>query len=143
MPSALSQNRMANGVFRVRGLRYVTGACLCALISNVVLISGDWLGWTLAANVILSWLAGGSTGYLWHANITYSTATSWAAYLRFLGGALLGIPLAWLALWVCQQLLGWPMWLAAPAATLVLFGYHWANAFIAIKWRHGMARFCE
>lgn len=117
------------------GLRYLAGAGLCAVISNAILIGGDAAGLPLLAGVLLSWLGGGLAGYLWHSGVTYREPFSAAACLRFLTGALGGIPLAWAALWLTSEGLGWPMWLAAPAATVALFCYHYLNALVAIRWR--------
>ena len=116
------------------GARYMLGAGLCALANNIMLIAVDSLGWPLLAGVLLSWLAGGVTGYLWHARITYGHPLRVAAFLRFMSGALFGIPLAWAVLLLFRQVVGWPMLLAGPAATIVLFCYHWCNAWLAIRW---------
>lgn len=116
------------------GLRYGTGAVLCALVSNAVLIAADRVGWPLLAGVVLSWLGGGLVGYVWHARVTYRARLTPLAAMRFLGGSSLGIPLAWAVLALLSQGLGWPMVLAAPTATVVLSGYHALNAFVAIRW---------
>ncbi len=116
------------------GMRYLGGAGLCAAVSAAVLIGVDHFRGPLLAGVLLSWLAGGMTGYLWHSRITYGETLGLRACARFLGGALLGVPLAWLVLWVLGERLGWPMWLAAPATTVILFCYHYLNALVAIRW---------
>ena len=123
-------------VARHSGARYLMGAALCALVSNAVLVAMDWLDWPLLASVLLSWLAGGLTGYAWHSQITYGEPPSLAALVRFLAGSLLGVPLAWAALFVLHDLAGWAIWLAAPATTVLLFCYHWCNARLAIRWHH-------
>lgn len=115
-----------------RNQRYLAGAVLCALVNNVVLIAGDWFSLLLTANVLAAWLAGSLTGYFWHSAITYRSPRSLAGLLRFLTGTLLGIPLAWLVLFVLRDLLGLPMWLASPVMTLVLFLYNYLNARLAI-----------
>ena len=115
-----------------RNQRYLGGAVLCALINNVVLITGDWLALPLTANVLAAWLAGSLTGYLWHSAVTYRSPRSFAGLFRFLTGTLLGIPLAWLVLFVLRELIGLPMWLASPVMTLVLFLYNYLNARFAI-----------
>ena len=117
-----------------RSLRYLVGAGLCALVSNAVLIAMDLLDCPLLANVLLSWFAGGLIGYVWHSQVTYGEPARLSALARFMGGALLGVPLAWAALYLFHDLAGWPMWLAAPATTVVLFCYHWCNAWLAIRW---------
>lgn len=122
-----------------RGLRYLAGSALCALVNNVVLIGVDAVGGPLIAGVMLSWLFGGITGFVWHSRLTYNAALSTPAFLRFMAGALLGIPLAWAVLWLLTHVLGWSMWLASPAATVILFCYHYLNAFLAIHWHKAAA----
>ncbi len=122
-----------------RGLRYLAGAGLCALVNNVVLIGVDAAQWPLIVGVLLSWFLGGLTGFVWHSRLTYNTALSFAAFLRFMAGALLGIPLAWAVLWLCTIPLGWPIWLAGPISTVILFCYHYLNAFLAIHWHKATA----
>lgn len=122
-----------------RNFRYLAGAALCALVNNVVLIGVDALQWPLISGVLLSWLLGGGTGFVWHSRLTYNMALSFAAFLRFMAGALLGIPLAWAMLWLCTSPFGWPMWLAGPVSTVILFCYHYINAFMAIRWHKAAA----
>ncbi len=122
-----------------RGLHYLGGAGLCALVNNVVLICVDAAQWPLITGVLLSWFFGGLTGFFWHSRLTYNTGLSIAAFLRFMAGALLGIPLAWAVLWLCTIPLGWPMWLAGPVSTMILFCYHYLNAFLAIHWHKATA----
>ena len=100
----------------------------------MVLIAADARGLPLLVGVLLAWLCGGTIGFAWHCRITYARQLDLAAYFRFLAGAMLGIPLAWAAVWLFARALGWPMWLSAPTATALLFGYHWLNARLAIRW---------
>lgn len=122
-----------------RGVRYLSGSALCAVVNNVVLIGVDAVQGPLIAGVLLSWFLGGMTGFVWHSRLTYNTSLSLGAFLRFMAGALLGIPLAWAVLWLLTQALGWAMWLASPTATVILFCYHYLNAFLAIHWHQAMA----
>lgn len=118
-----------------RNVRYLAGAALCALVNNVVLIGVDAFGGPLIAGVLLSWLCGGVTGFVWHSQLTYKTPLSSAAFLRFMTGVLIGIPLSWGVLWLLTHVLGWSMWLASPTATVALFCYNYLNAFVAIRWK--------
>lgn len=136
MPSISSGN---DRQCRRNGVRYLVGAVVCSLINTLVLIGVDALGGPLISGVLLSWIAGGTTGFVWHSRITYDVSLSFSAFLRFLGGALLGIPMAWLVLWTLTQPFGLPVWLASPVATAVLFFYHYANAFLAIRWVKALA----
>lgn len=115
-------------------LRYVGGAATCALVNNLVLITADAFGCMLIVGILLSWLSGGTTGFLWHSVVTYQTKPTLSAFGRFMAGALAGIPLAWAALWLFHESWRWPMWAAGPSATAALFIYHYINALIAVRW---------
>lgn len=121
------------------GIHYFCGAILCAFINNVVLISVDAIGGALSVGVLLSWLFGGAAGYIWHSLITYRSPPTFAAFARFMVGAFFGIPLAWGLLWLLTKKLGLEMWVAGPAATSILFCYHYISSFLAIRWNKATA----
>lgn len=125
-----SQPLRAGGLHHL--IRYGAGSVLCAAVNNVILIASDLQGLSLFAGVLLSWLGGGVTGYVWHATVSFRSRPTLGSFVRFMGGALAGLPLAWIVLWLFHEVWAWPMWLAGPAATLVLFLYHYLNAFLAI-----------
>ncbi len=105
------------------------------MLSNAILIGGDAAGLGYAAVVLLSWFVTGTLAYCLHALVTFRRGLLWASWLRFLAGAAAGIPAAWLLILLFGKTLHWPMLLAAPAATLIMFGYHYANARLAITRR--------
>jgi putative flippase GtrA len=115
--------------------RYLAGGIVCALINNIVLIAGDALGVSLTISVLATWMFGGTAGYLWHARVTFAAGYSLRACARFLAGVAVAIPLTWFVLVVLRQWLGWPMEVAAPAATVILFAYNYLNARLAIVQR--------
>lgn len=129
MPST-SLPHKAGGLYHL--MRYGAGSILCATVNNVILITCDFQGLPLFAGVLLSWLGGGITGYLWHAKVSFRSRPALGSFVHFMGGALAGLPLAWIVLWLFHEVWAWPMWLAGPAATLVLFLYHYLNAFLAM-----------
>lgn len=114
-------------------MRYLAGAVLCVAVNNVALFCNEAMGGSLARGVLLSWISGGLTGYLWHALITYRKPISFRGCAKFLAGALLGIPLAWLTLWILTVLLMVPILLAGPVTSLAMFGYHYANTLFALR----------
>lgn len=114
-------------------MRYLAGAVLCVAVNNVALFSNEAMGGSLARGVLLSWISGGLTGYLWHALITYRKPISFRGCAKFLAGALLGIPLAWLTLWILTVLLMVPILLAGPVTSLAMFGYHYTNTLVALR----------
>lgn len=117
------------------GPRYLGGAILCALINNVSLIAGDQLGIADIVSVLISSFVGGTAGYLWHSRVTFRHELAMAAYVQFMAGMAIGIPLTWLSILFFRHVIGWPMTISSPATTLVLFVYNYANARLAIRFR--------
>lgn len=113
-------------------VRYVAVAGISAVISNSILIGGDAAGIGYTMLLLLSWFVTGTLAYLAHAIFTFRQPIVAGSWMRFLTGSAIGIPAAWLLIAFFRKLLGWPMVLAAPSATLMMFGYHYVNARLAI-----------
>lgn len=112
--------------------RYLGSAVVTALVNNGVLIGADRAGFGYAGVLAWSWAITGSLGYLLHVRFTFRAAHSLGGYARFMFGVALGIPLAFAAIWAFKSGLGWPMWAAAPAATVVMVVYNYLAARLAI-----------
>ena len=112
--------------------RYLGSAVVTALVNNVVLIGADRAGFGYAGVLAWSWAITGSLGYFLHVRFTFRAAPALGGYLRFMFGLALGIPLAFAAIWVFKSGLGWPMWAAAPAATVAMVVYNYLAARLAI-----------
>jgi putative flippase GtrA len=125
----------ARRLARFESMRYLgVGACVAGL-NNIVLIAGDRAGLGYGPLMVISWLVGGTAGYLLHARHTFRRARGWGPYARFMGGVSLGVPLAWAMLAGLKSGLGLPMWLAAPATTVGMLAYNYLSARLAIVWR--------
>ena len=121
-------------------LRYLLGSVICTVINNLVLIVSDTLRIPDLSAVIVTWAIGGSVGYAWHRRVTFAAETSRRGYFQFMAGVALGIPLTYFAILLFHVALAWPMWLAAPAATLTLIPYNYLNARFAIVFRSLLRR---
>lgn len=119
-------------------VRYVAVAGLSAVISNAILIGGDAAGIGYTLLVLLSWLVTGTLAYLAHAIFTFRQPIIAGSWVRFLAGSAIGIPAAWLLIALFRTQLGWPMALSAPVATVVMFGYNYLNARLAILRRFAL-----
>lgn len=117
---------------REHSARYLVVAGLSALLSNVLLIGGDRAGLGTTGAVLVSWFITGSAAYWLHALITFREPLKAKTWLRYIAGTAAGIPAGWLMLQVLITLLGWPMLYAAPLVTVIMFGYHYINARLAI-----------
>lgn len=117
---------------REHSARYVAVAGLSALLSNGILIGGNRVGLGTTEVVLLSWFVTGTLAYALHTKITFRARWEGGSWVRFLAGAAAGIPAAWLLLQLFVAALSWPMLVAAPLATAIMFAYHYANARLAI-----------
>ena len=102
-------------------LRYAGGAMLAVLANFFVLVAGDHAGLSYPALLALTWLIGGSIGYLWHAAITFSAPRGLAAYAWFMAGVLAGVPATAALLYLFGKGLGWPMVVVAPLTMVLMF----------------------
>jgi len=112
---------------------FLGGSVLCAGINNVILIAGEWLGYNYVLLTFLCYFVSGSVGYFYHCRITFDKPISWMSYVGFISSLFLGLPLSILLLAIAIEWLVLPMWIAAPAMTMIMFIYHFAIAQLTIK----------
>lgn len=124
-------------------LRYVAVAGLSAVVSNAILIGGDAAGIGYTVLVLFSWFVTGTLAYVAHALFTFRQPIAAGSWLRLLAGAAFGIPVAWLLIVLFGKVLGWPMALSAPVATVVMFGYNYLNARLAILRRFSLFKLAK
>lgn len=127
--------RLGRTLLSVEPGRYSIGAVVCALLNNVIFIAGADFGWGYGAMISMSWGLTGTIGYAIHTRHTFGLRAGAGGYARFMLGVALGIPAAYLCLWLFHGLIGLPMWWAAPVITLVMLLYNYAVARIAITRR--------
>jgi hypothetical protein len=68
-------------------------------------------------------------------HFTFRASANWASYTQFMTGIAFGFPLT---VGLLMVLISWrrlPMWIAAPATTILMFLYNYINARAAILWR--------
>ena len=116
-------------------VRYLCTGAVCALVNNVVLIGGTWLGYHYAGLTVLSSFISGTIGYALHARYSFRERAQWQAYGQYLAGTSMGIPLAILTLAVLVNGLHLPMWIASPTSTVIMVIYNYGFARLAIVGR--------
>jgi putative flippase GtrA len=112
--------------------RYIASGVVCALVNNIILIGSHQLGLGYFGILAMSWAIGGSIGYALHSRLTFRAAASMIGYVRFMTNVAMGVPLAFILLWLLLSALLWPMWAAAPASTILMFFFNYLGARIAI-----------
>ena len=115
--------------------RYLVSGGLCAIANNILLIAGGRAGMNTFELTLLSFMMIGTVGYLAHVLFTFRQSLTWRGYGRFMIGVALGIPVAYAVLTLLRDLLGLPMLIAAPTATVILLTYNFLSARLAIMRR--------
>lgn len=117
--------------------RYITVGVTCAITHNLIMIGSDLLGVHYLPATLISVAVVTPLGYVLHCWFTFRQARSRDGFLRFAGGIAIGYPfsLALMALF-CSGF-GWPVAVAAPLATIILFlfNYVWAHWAIVRNFR--------
>lgn len=111
---------------------FLAGSVLCAGINNAILIAGDMLNIHYVALLVTCYFASSSVGYVYHCRITFDRPMHLNGYLNFVGGIWLGLPVSLALIAVMVEWLSWPMWIAAPTMTVIMFVYHYGVARLAI-----------
>lgn len=118
-------------------IRYIVVALLSAVIGNAIMIGGDAAGISYPVLVFVSWTVTGTSAYTLHAVFTFQQRIVPGSWLRFMAGNAISLP-AWVLIVGFGKLQGWPMALSSPLATVVLFGYNYLNARLAILRRFAL-----
>lgn len=110
--------------------RYTAVSAICVLLNNIILIAGEGAGIHYVWSTLVCFIGVGAFAYVSHAHFTFGAVRSWAGYTRYLGTQFIGM-LATLALfYLFIDLLDWPMWVAAPVVTVLMFLVN----FVATRW---------
>lgn len=122
---------MLRAVFRRPGTYLIVGAG-CAVLANLVLIVGDLLGLHYAAGSGLSLFGVGAVGYVSHSRWTFRAPLSWNGYGRFVLGLAGGAFLVTAMLFLGVTLMGLPVAVVSPAATVFVTAWNFLSARWAI-----------
>jgi len=123
---------MSPRLIHSRAARYMVVGAICAVIHNVVMIVGDFLGFHYLPMNFVSFGIVTVLGYLLHSGFTFRGQLSIAGFMCFAAGLAVGFPISLLVMAVLCTGLGIPVIIAAPTATVVLFVWNYASAHWAI-----------
>lgn len=110
--------------------RYSVIGIASVLANNIILITGAMLGVHYVASTLVCFFLIGALAYIGHANITFSANHSFSGYLRYCATQGIGLGLTLAILFVMIDLLFWPIWVAAPVVSALMFLY----TFAATRW---------
>lgn len=105
-------------IARTRHFSYLAVAAACLVTHNLVMIGTDAIGFNLMMAVLSSFVAVVLLGYVLHSRVTFAEDLSWTGFSRYVLAMSLNIPLAFAVVWIWKSPLGFPMWIASPAATV-------------------------
>ncbi len=113
----------------------------CAALNNALVIGLVWAGFHPLAASLIAFLPVVAMGFALHSLLTFQIAMSKAAFLRYALAMATNFP-AWSAsLFILCDLLGAPISLAAPAATVMLIVWNFLSARWALT--HGRKPFSD
>ena len=118
--------------FFERSWRYTVVGIFCALANNVIMIGTELLGGHYLLGVLLAVLFVAPSAYVLHSLFTFERSLSFRTFARFAAGILAGYPLTIGSMVILCSGFRFPVFVAAPLATLVLFLWNFAAAHWAI-----------
>ncbi|NVE94590.1 GtrA family protein [Altererythrobacter lutimaris] len=113
-----------------QSLRYLAIAALSAISYNAIIIALDYAGISYLIGVVVATAVVITGAYLAHATVTFSQPLSLTAYMRFVSAQIAGFFLSVIILAAMIDGLQWPVIVATPVATVLLFAYN----FISARW---------
>lgn len=113
-------------------LRYTFVGATCALVHNAVMIGGHFAGWHYVVSTVASYVIVVVLGYLLHTRFTFRAAGSWAGFVKYAVPMAGNFPASLALMFVLSDLIGLPVPVAAPVATVLLFIANYAVARWAI-----------
>jgi putative flippase GtrA len=125
--------RAAPRIWEVLGRFFTTGLA-CALLHNAIMIAGDALGFHYAVSSVISFAVVVAFGYWMHSRWTFSAAARGAApFARYVLIMSANLPLSIAGMFVCVDLGGLAVPLAAPVVTVALALFNYAGSRWALR----------
>lgn len=115
-----------------RTTRYTLVGAACAAIYNAVMILGGCAGGGYVRLSLLAFVIVTPIGYLLHARFTFGVRRSWHDFLRFTWGLATGFPVYFLVMAGLCSGLHLAVAVAAPIATVAMYGWNYASAHWAL-----------
>lgn len=114
----------------VAPIRFAIVGLACAVLHNAILIGFDRFGVSYAVASLVSFAACVAVGYALHTHYTFSVEHGLASLWRYTLAMAANLPLSVALLFLMVDVMGWPVALAAPVATVLLFTWN----YIASRW---------
>ena len=114
-----------------RTFRYTSIGTICAILNNIIIISGDFFEVSYYPMTIVAFASVTPIAYLLHANFTFQQPGSWRSFWPFAAGLATALPLFFLIMEILCRVFNLSVILASPGATIILYIWnymtsHWA-----------------
>jgi putative flippase GtrA len=116
--------------------RFFTVGLACALLHNAIMIGGAWLGWHYVASSLASYVIVVLFGYWLHTAWTWPGAERGQLTLaRYALTMSANLPLFIAGMFLCVDLGGIPVPIAAPLVTVALMAFNFVGSRWALRAR--------
>jgi putative flippase GtrA len=113
-----------------RTVRFAAVGVICAVAHNAIMLGLDRWQVHYALSCALSYVVVVVLGYKLHVHFTFEKVAHGASFWRYAAGMAANYPLTLLLLFAMCDLVGWPVTVAAPVATLAMLAWN----FCASRW---------
>jgi len=111
-------------------LRYLLVGGICALMHNAIMIAGDLAGLHYVVSTIISFSIVTVTGYALHLKFTFRETAHRSSLGRYMLGMTVNFPVSLAGMFLLVDLLGLPVFIAAPLITAALVVWN----FVTSRW---------
>jgi len=111
---------------------YLLVGITCAILHNVTMIAGDFVGLHYVASTLISYLIVTCCAYALHSIVTFGRELSANSFFRFALGMAANLPGSLFLMFVFCDVAGIAVAIAAPASTVILFIWNFAVSYWAI-----------
>lgn len=116
--------------------RFAVVGLVCALLHNVIMIGLDRAHVHYALAAVVSFAVVVLAGYALHVSFTFREEASLGSFWRYVVGMAANYPITVALLFLMCDVAGLPVAIAAPAGTVLMFGWN----FVASRWAIVRAR---
>ncbi len=112
------------------GTRFIVIGLACAVLHNIIMLSLDRFNVHYVLSSAASYLVVVGTGYALHASVTFREPKSLRAFLRYAVAMAANYPATVALLFLMCDLVGLPIIIAVPVATVIMLAWN----FFASRW---------
>lgn len=121
-----------SALLKAKGIRFTMVGGSCAILHNLIMFAGDLNGLHYAVSSLISFAVVTTIGFSLHSAFTFRGTAQDSSFIRYALAMAANYPLSIAALFVLIDLIGFPVWIAAPVSTVLLFVWNFTMSRWAI-----------